>query len=431
MIQPDRNQRPAINPIGSLILGPATIVSLPNGITLHIVNNGPNEVCRLGIALPGGTAESPRPGLYDTVATLLPEGSMETPGEEMASVLETNGAWCGSSITTHHTLVNLYSLCSAFTTLLPLARQMAFSPAFADDAIRRTLQLQSSRTAVNLCKVAYRASKALKPLIYGPTSPLAILPMPDDILSFTREEIANAHYRRLDPSKIHIFLAGKITPAMVEAVSLEFGSIAGGSAFDLATLSFPEAVAPGEVVTEMPDALQSCVKIAIPTPGRSHPDFLKMRIAACALGGYFGSRLMTNIREDKGLTYGINASLYGYPDRGFLIVSTETDCANTGAVITETVSEIERLKDLSSYSPDETSRLASYMLSSLAAVLDSPFQRMDFLQNPVLAGTPADYYAQQYAAIRTITPDSIAETARTYFDTTRIVTSIAGKPMGR
>lgn len=427
MTTPDRNLRPAIHTIGPLVLAPESIRVLQNGITLHIIDSGTTEVCRIGIALPGGTAESPRPGLLDAVALMLPEGSEQTPGQRMSDILESNGAWCGSSVTSHHTLINVFCTCSAFPAILPMAKEMAFSPAFEPEAASRILHLQSSRAAVSRCKVGFRASAALKPVIYGEDNPIAMMPTPEDILTFTTEEMREAHNSRLDPTKIHIFLAGRIDDTMIEGVVRKFASIPQSAEFSPVTLRFPDITAPREIVTDMPEALQSAVKMALPTPGRNDPGFIAMRIAACALGGYFGSRLMTNIREDKGLTYGINAALYGYPDRGYLIVSTETDCANTREVITETVAEIERLKNPATFSPDEVERLRNFFLSNLASVLDSPFQRMDFLQNNVIAGTPTDYFARQHEAIRATTAETIADTARKYFDTSKMVTSIAGK----
>ncbi|MCM1521049.1 MAG: insulinase family protein [Muribaculaceae bacterium] len=428
---PNRSIRPAVHRIGPLSLAPDIIRVLPNGVTLHIVDNGPNEVCRLGIALPGGQAESPIPGVYDAVSSLLPEGSLHTPGTGMAETLETNGAWVVPTVSTHHTLINIFSLCSVLPTILPLAREMAFEPAMEDDAVARTLRMLSSRTAVQQCKVNYRAAKAIAPLIYGPENPLSASIQPDEVLSFTPPQLREAHMRRLDFTGTHIFLAGKVSAEMVDAVEREFGSISNGTRFPLTTLEFPAQPQGGEVYVDMPDSLQSAVRLAIPMPGRSHPDFLKMRIAACALGGYFGSRLMANIREDKGLTYGINAAIYGYPDNGFLIISTETACDNVEAIISECVSEIERLKDPSTFSADEIERLTSHLLSSLAAVLDTPFQRMDFLQSTVISGTPSDYFARRYEADTSITPESIAATAASFFDTGLLVTSVAGKQMRR
>ncbi len=201
MNQPDRNSRPEIHDIGSLVLEDAKTETLPNGITLHIVEGGASSLCRLGILLPGGIMEQPAPGIFRAVASLLPEGSEETPGNLMSESLETKGAWTGSSVTTHHTLVNIYCLDTVFNDILPLARQMAFSPGFDPDLTARTLRQISSQALLDRHKVMANASRALMQRLYGKTSPMAMSIDPEEILKTTSGKLREAHLSRLDLSK--------------------------------------------------------------------------------------------------------------------------------------------------------------------------------------------------------------------------------------
>lgn len=421
----DRNIRPQVHDIGQLRLQPEVASTLMNGITLHVLNSGTAEVCRIGVALPGGVAENEKPRLFDIVANLLPEGTLSMPGAMLAENLESNGAWTQAGVHTHHTLLNLYCLNSRFENLLPLIRDMIFQPAFLPDATERILRTTASRIAVDQRKVEYLASKALAPIIYGAESPMAISPEPEEVMAVTPAQLHKAHKSRLDTGKMHIYLSGLVTDGMVKSVEQTFGHITTDVSYDMTEPVFPVITGREEVFTEMPGALQNAVLAAIPTPGRSHRDFISIRMAATALGGYFGSRLMTDIREDKGLTYGISAALYGYPENGYLRISTQTDCGNTPLVLEEIESEIERLKDPSTFTPDEVERLQKYLLSTLASTLDSPFTQMDFHQNTLLAGTPEGYFELQQQAIRNLTPETIA-TAALYFDTRRLITSVAG-----
>jgi len=426
MNQPDRNSRPEIHDIGPLVLEDARIEKLPNGITLHIVEGGDSSLCRLGILLPGGIMEQPAPGIFRAVASLLPEGSEETPGNLMSESLETKGAWTGSSVTTHHTLVNIYCLDAVFNDILPLARQMAFTPGFDPDLTARTLRQISSQAQLDRHKVMANASHALKERLYGTGSPMATWIDPEEILKVTPEMLSEAHRSRLDLSKTHLYLAGSVSSEMVSALIREFGSIHSDVSFDFkpVTMSGTES---GEIFTEVEGAVQNAIIASIPCPGRLDPDFYNVRFATIALGGYFGSRLMKNIREDKGLTYGIDAQLYAHPDRSFMRISTQTDCRNTESLIAEIVAEIERMKDPATFTPDEMERLTKYVLSSLTAVLDTPFQRMDYLQTREVSETPADYFARQEQAIRRLTPDILAATARKYLHPSHLTVSIAGK----
>lgn len=423
----DRSRRPRVHDIGALTLAPDTATVLPNGITLHIVNSGTSPVCRISVILPGGRADSPRPQLLEMTASLLTQGTLETPGNRLSDILESHGAWSACGINQQSTILNLYTLCSDYYALLPYVRQMAFTPSFEPEAVDRAKRAEITKLAVGEHRVTTRATYAIRPLIYTPGSNLAAVPTADSVAGFTPEMMREIHGSRLDTSRTHIYIAGLVSPEMAEAAAREFGTIDTGVTFTQTPVEFPTITEPAETVVDMPEALQSCVKMAIQIPGYSSPDYASLRIATCALGGYFGSRLMANIREDKGLTYGIGANLVACPDKAYIIVTTQTDWANTGMVITETVSEIERMKDPATYTPQEVERLSRSLLSSLAAVLDSPFTRADFLISEMLGRASSFNYAVQEQAIRTATADSIASDAARWFDTSRLITSIAGR----
>ena len=135
---------------------------------------------------------------------------------------------------------------------------------------------------------------------------------------------------------------------------------------------------------------------------------------------------MLNIREDKGLTYGISASLFGYTDRSFITVSTQTDGSTKDEVIRLICDEIEKMKDESSYNDDEIRRLSKFILSNLATTLDTPFSRMDYTQTHIYADTPEDYFEQQESLARRLTPEILAGMARRYFDLSKMTVVTAG-----
>ena len=274
----DRNHRPQVHDIGHLRLQPEETGTLPNGITLHVLNSGSAEVCRLGVAIPGGSAENSSPRLFDIVANLLPEGTVSMPGAMLAENLESNGAWTQVSVHIHHTLLNLYCLNSRFDNLLPLVRDMVFQPAFLPEATERILRTTASRIAVDRRRVEYLASNALAPIVYGADSPLAISPEPEEVLSVTPTRLHLAHKSRLDTGKMHIYLSGLVTESMVRSVGQVFGAIATDVSFETARLDFPVITGREQVFTKMPGALQNAVLAAIPTPGRLHRDFIAIRM---------------------------------------------------------------------------------------------------------------------------------------------------------
>lgn len=423
----NRSIAPKVYNFGPLELLPASSHTLSNGIRIHIESGSEIEVSRLTVALPAGEAESPKPGLAACAAMVLIEGTGRMTGEEIANTLEYNGAWVNTSVSTHYSTITLSSLNEKFAELLPIIAEMILSPTFPEEAVVNILQRQAARLDIEHEKVSFLADKAVRPLAYGPANPLARTDSPAEIRSLTSKELSDFHYSRLDPKEIHVFFAGNITKTMIEAVDKVFARFPSHPAVPVAPLDFP-AVLPDTRRIDIPieHASQSAIKMMIPAVGRESDDFVPLRAAVTALGGYFGSRLMLNIREDKGLTYGISAVLLGYSQRSFITVTTQADGSTKEEVIKLIFEEMEKMKNPESYTEDEIKRLSRFLLSNLATILDTPFSRMDYTQTHIFAYTPDNYFEQQEKLARNLTPDILAEMAQRYFNTSDALIATAG-----
>lgn len=423
----NRAVAPQVYNFDTFTLTPPSTHTLPNGIHVHIESGSDIEVSRLTVAIPGGEAESPKPGLAACTATMLIEGTKRMTGKEIANTLEYNGAWVNTSVMTHYTAVNLLSLNEKFAELLPIFAEIITLPSFPTEATAQILQRQAARIEIEHEKMTFIADKTIRPIVYGEDNPLARTETAEEIRAFTADKLSKFHYSRLDPKNIHIFLAGNITDEMAAAVDRTFSTLGSSKGFDLTPLRFttPQPQQQRVDIT-VEHARQSAVKIMLPSVGRTDDDFVALRAAVTALGGYFGSRLMLNIREDKGLTYGISAALLGYPDRSFITISTQTDSSTKEEVINLICEEMERMKDPESYTDDEIKRLSKFILSNLATTLDTPFSRMDYTQTHIFADTPDDYFERQDATARNLSPELLAGIARRYFDTSKLIIATAG-----
>jgi predicted Zn-dependent peptidase len=166
--------------------------------------------------------------------------------------------------------------------------------------------------------------------------------------------------------------------------------------------------------------------MAAPTIPRSHKDYIPLRIAVMALGGYFGSRLMTSIREEKGLTYGISAALEGSHEAANITINAQCDPAYVDEVISQTFAEIERLAN-EPMPREELEALIQYLSSALAVTLDSPLSIADHYITQLTVGTPPDYFEQQFNVLGAITPATIAEMTSKYIKPELFATFVAGR----
>lgn len=417
---------PQINSFGTLYFPDVCTTVLSNGITLHTISGGDSEVNRITITLPGGDAESPAPGVSSIALAMLLEGTKSHSGDEIANILEYNGAWTNTAVSTHHSSLTLYSLNDRLESVIGILREIITEPSFPSDTLTMVKKRRSAKIEINREKITYHSGIAIKKMMYGSDQPLAYVETPESLENVTAEILRDFHFSRLDTRNIHIFLSGKLSNKIIKLVISTFSEINTHASFPIKRIIFPEFIASQTVTINRPESLQSSIVITIPAIGRMDSDFVPLRAAVTTLGGYFGSRLMTNIREEKGLTYGISASLLGYKDKSFIYIATQTDCSKSNIVMQEVFNEIERMKDENTYTTDEIARIRQFQLSNLASALDSPFTIMDFYQTRILAATPPDYFKDQQTTALNLSPGLLASMAKKYFKTSLTCTAIAG-----
>src|SRR6185312_12597437 len=166
---------------------------------------------------------------------------------------------------------------------------------------------------------------------------------------------------------------------------------------------------------ERSEALQSAIRIGTPFINRQHPDFPAVQVLNTVLGGYFGSRLMNNIREDKGYTYGIGAGVSSYRQGGAMFIATEVGAEVCKAAVSEIEKEINLLK--TELIPDEElSLVRNYMMGSLLGSLENVFSHADKFKNLHFSGLGYDYYDRYVDAVKTVSAERLKELANQYLD---------------
>ena len=421
----DRTKSPEIKPFENISIPQARKQTLDNGIPLTIIDNGSEEVNRISLIWDGGSVDAQKSSVASITAGLLREGSTQYNGNQIAEILDFNGAWLKSSVQSHHTSIILHSLNSKSKNVIPILSEIAYNPTFPEKEFNVTKERKAQSTELAMKKVTHLCEIADRELIFGKNHPISKFETPKEIREITIQELKELHNRIYTPNTLGIYLAGRITPQLEDLINNTFGQI------NLTEKPSNISVIPAESSSErekkvnLDEALQSAISISIPTINRNHPDYIPLRLTIMALGGYFGSRLMLNIREDKGYTYGIYAALLGFKEGGVINISTQCDNSYTYKVIDEIKKEIELLK-YNNMDNDELNRLKRYAMSQLVTTLDSPFSIMDYYENIRCAGTPEDYFSQQINAINSLSSESIAYYASKYLSADSIYTAIAG-----
>ena len=420
----NRSQQPPITPFGALSMPQPSILRLDNGIELYIIDKGDQEVCRLDILFEGGRYAAHTPAIADMTGPMMRKGIPGMNSEEIAELLDYYGAWMQTGTTQHFSALSLFSLNRNLDKVLPTIALMITEPSMPQKPFDVLQQQRIQQLNINRQKVSYLASEAFNSLIFGQEHPYARTSTEQDLSGITLDDLRQYHNRYYLNTAIHIILSGHITDEVLDLVKRHFSTLSPAASSPIAV----EPIAPQSLhtaITHRHGALQSGIRIGQPVIGPNHPDYPLLSILNLVLGGYFGSRLMTNIREEKGYTYGISSHLVSMRQGAYFTIVTETGTQYTQPLIDEVRKEITQL--CSTLIPqDELDTARNYLQGRRARALDSPFSISDYFVSSIIAATPLDYFNIEDEIIRSATAQDLLRVAQTYLNPDNLYTAIAG-----
>ena len=423
---PDRSTPPPISDFGNLEIPVPRSITLPNGIVIHVINAGTVPVNNIFITWNRGEADVDSPAALNLMVSCLTEGTSGRSGAEIADIFESNGSWIKFGTSLHQSYVTAYSLNSNVREIVPVLIDIISDPVFDNDIFEIKKNKYITDKKIKLEKVIYQASLGIIDLNYGKNHPFAIEESPEEIARITRNKIAGLHRDIIATYPPVIYLSGLIDNQLLDFITESFSKLQFKQPSSPYKVVQRQSAAPGSVVRKsMPDKKQSGIKMVIPTIPFDHPDYIPLQVAVTALGGYFGSRLVTNIREDKGYTYGITARLLSLKEGCSVSITCECDNRYVDAVIDETKKELKRLAD-KPIDEDELKTVISYLKSSLASCLDNAFSLKEYFQGQFSLGKDASEFYLTQEILKKITPADIQSLARKYLNPDNLLISIAG-----
>ena len=425
----DRTIQPEIQPLKNFHIQTPVRTTLPNGIPLAVINAGEQEVVRMDVLFSGGRWQQSQKLQALFTNRMLREGTTKYTAATIAEKLDYYGSWLELSSSSEYAYITVYSLNKYLAKTLEVVESMIKEPLFPQKELQTILDTNIQQYLVNTSKVDFLAHRSLLKSLYGEQHPCGKIVMEEDYHTITPEVLREFYERYYHSGNCSIFLSGKVTDDIISRVTDIFGIPFGQYQLQMPKLSFPfEAIPEKRIFTEREDAMQSAVKMGCTTITREHPDYPKLRVLMTLFGGYFGSRLMSNIREDKGYTYGISAGVVFYPDSGLLIVSTETDNEYVEPLIQEVYHEIDRLHQ-EPVSAEELRMVRNYMLGEMCRSYESPFSLSDAWIFIATSGLKDDYFARSLQAVNEITPAEIQDLAQRYLCKETLKEVIAGKKL--
>lgn len=423
----NRYIQPTISPIEKIDVPPLRKTICSNGMPLYVMSTGDEEVMRVDVIISAGSWEQSKKMQSMITNLLLKEGTSSHTSAQIAEMIDFYGASIQTTATHHHSYLTLYTLNKYSEPMLDLMREIILSPTFPESELRTTMARRKQNYLTEREKVQYMASRGFLSALYGKEHPYGRSVELSDFDGLTTDDLKMFHRKYYCSGNCQVLISGKINDKTVRLIERYFGAEqwGGTDCFESKEHQMQPSVTRSLFIPKA-NALQSAVRIGIPVIRRNHPDFQKLKVVNTILGGYFGSRLMSNIREDKGYTYGIGSGITVYRKAAYLCVSTQTACQYTRPLIAEVYREITRLQQ-ELVSEEELTMVKNYMIGEFCRSLESPFSIAEAYLSLIIDDMDATYLISQPESVKNITAEEVRETALRYLSSDLFYEIVAGK----
>ena len=424
----DRTIPPSIRPLGEFGLMCPERRKMKNGIPLNIIRAGLQEVVRFDVLIGAGQWHQTQSLQAMFTNRMLREGTETMTSARIAEKLDYYGAWLELSSSPNCGFITLYSLNKYFPQTLAVIADMLMYSVFPEKELEVVLETNRQQFLVNSSRVEVIARKQFNRSLFGEQHPFGRYAEEGDYRRITAEVLREFYRKYYHSGNCSVYVSGKVTSEIERRIEECLGDAPWGEVCEVAPLQLvsPNPTTEKRVFVEKADALQSSLKMGCFMMDRLHPDFLKARAMVTLFGGYFGSRLMSNIREDKGYTYGIGAGVVNCPGSGVMAITTEADNQYIEAIVREVYHEIDRLcNDLAPR--EELEMLKSYMLGDFCRSYEGPFSLSDAWIYVQTADLDDEFFVRQIDSIRSITAEEIRDLAQRYLCKEKIIEVVAGK----
>jgi len=398
----------------TLTLKPYETYTLDNGIQVYSVNAGAQEVIQLELVFYAGNSFEQQKGIAAATNFLLKNGTSTKSALQINEAFEYYGGYCSRACYNETATVTLHTLSKHIDKLLPVVQEMLTDAIFPQQELEIYQQNSKQKLAVNLQKAEFVAGRLIDSYIYGEDHPYGTYTRPDDIDALSIEACKKFYEEYYLKGNCVIFIAGNFSNDLNKKLNDAFGKLkVNQQAAVLPQIKMKPSTEKKYRIQNDVNAVQGAIRIATPFPNRLHPDFKKAMVLNTVFGGFFGSRLMSNIREEKGYTYGIYSYIQNHMTESAWLISTEAGKDVSEATIEEVYKEMKRLRE-EKIPEDELLLVRNYMIGGILGDLDGPFQIMAKWKNIILNNLDEDYFYDSIKEIKMINADTLMELANKY-----------------
>ncbi len=389
----------------------------------YFIDGGDEDVLKIEIIYQAGTAYESVSLQASTVNELIGEGTAKHTAQQINQWVDDYGAFIQRDVSRDHAAFTLFCLHKHLDAVLPFFVEMMNESSFPEDEVIINIKNRKARFESHLQKVEFVCRNEFSRLLFG-AHPYGRAVKLDDYNHITNDVLKSFYASHYLSGTKTVFVSGKINAKVKEIISRHWHR--DGKGIVQESLPEPDKFQPVQEHISMPNAIQSAIRIGKPMITITHPDYPMLNVANTIFGGYFGSRLMKNIREEKGFTYGIGSALHSFQQAGLFVIATEVGEEYTAQTLEEIQKELRNMHE--TLVPEEELEVAkNYILGNFLKTVDGPFAQAELIKLMVLKNMPFDFFNQYLNQIRETSSEQVLQMMNSYLKPDSLAQLVVGK----
>ncbi len=422
----NRKIQPGIKLVDKFNFPRPEVILLDNGITLYQLNAGTQDITKIEFIFRAGSRFEEKPLVAKFTNKMLKEGTRSFTSSQIHETADYYGAHLELSSDKDMAYAVLFSLNKHLKNLMPTFKEVILDPVFPEKELNIRKQNKKQEFLINCEKVKFIARHKFNELLFGQSHPYGRTFGAEDFDRLESSDLVDFHNKNYYLNDCKVIISGKIPDWVISLLIENFGDIRKGDNAGYQQMDEIKPSAAQKIHIKKENAIQSALRIGKVLINKKHPDFLKMKVVNTVLGGYFGSRLMTSIREEKGYSYGIGSVLSSLQHAGTFFIASEVGTDVTDLAIEDIYKEIKDLQE-NKISEKELDLVRNYMSGSLLRSMDGPFALSDSLKYIIEYGLDEGYFKDLIETIKNISTEDIRELAQQYLDLNTMIELKVGK----
>lgn len=342
---------------------------------------------------------------------MLQEGTSKRTGQEIAELFDFHASGLNTILSYSHEGLGLISTKKHLFEVFPLFLELFTEATFPQDALEKRKSQQKLSIKLNNEKTASKANQLFRKSLFGFEHPFGAEIGEQEVDEINAELLLD-YYKNLLWNSVEFFVTGDLNPSELQTLILGFQNLPNRIP-TIESISNPVSSTLGEIESRG-DAVQTSIRIGGWSIPKSHEDYIPLTVFNTILGGYFGSRLIKNIREDKGHTYGIHSSLAEIGDYNYWVISADVQKVFYQEVIDQIYLEIQNLITVP-LDLDELEVVRNYMIGQMLSAFSSSFDLIDRYKSVHFSGLDFNYYRQKLEFLKNFTEVDILKIGEKYF----------------